>query len=91
MKSSVYLHPVLALAQAQPCPCVARSPVGVVDPATTNTVTGKRGLAYNDASMANFFYAKSPLPGWAYDWEWRDNGLSTDIEFVPMLPRGSCS
>lgn len=45
---------------------------------------GKRGLAYNNATWANYF-AGYPQITWAYNWGWPSNGLSAAIEFVPML------
>jgi len=52
---------------------------------------GKRGLAYNDASLANLFEGYSQVT-WGYNWGYPASGLSSSLEFVPMLwglPSGS--
>ncbi|KYK57632.1 hypothetical protein DCS_04644 [Drechmeria coniospora] len=45
----------------------------------------KRGLAYNDVSMANLLGASCPTCSWAYDWAASTTGLSSNLNYVPML------
>ncbi len=45
---------------------------------------GKRGLAYNDASLTKCFEGSSQVT-WAYNWGQYRDGLSGDFEFVPTL------
>ncbi|PHH65108.1 hypothetical protein CDD81_3239 [Ophiocordyceps australis] len=46
---------------------------------------GKRGLAYNDGSLANTFGSSCQQCGWAYNWASSPQGLDPKISFVPML------
>ena len=46
--------------------------------------TGKRGLAYNDASLANAF-AGTAASGWGYNWLSDASGLDSSIPYIPML------
>ena len=50
----------------------------------SSSPNGKRGLAYNDASLANSF-AGTAAAGWAYDWLSDGTGLDSSIPFIPML------
>ena len=84
MNLAIYLPLVWAIARAEPCPCPAQFQARV-EPANNLSLSGKRGLAYNDAALANYFHSKSPSANWAYNWGWEVNGLSQDIEYVPML------
>jgi outer membrane biosynthesis protein TonB len=45
----------------------------------------KRGLAYNDASMANIFDAACTACKWAWNWGSDPAGLSESINYVPTL------
>ncbi len=45
---------------------------------------GKRGLAYNDASLVNMF-SSAPAVGWSYNWIPQSGGLSSDIPYIPCL------
>ena len=50
----------------------------------SSSPNGKRGLAYNDVSLANVF-AGTAAAGWAYDWSSDGTGLDSSIPFIPML------
>lgn len=86
----VSVPPVLNPVQPDPTTSVESSP-----PAETSTsspppsggspVAGKRGLAYNDAAMANAFDAACSSCGWAYNWGSSRGDLSTSIDYVPTL------
>lgn len=45
---------------------------------------GKRGLAYNDASLTTCFSDATRVT-WAYNWASTSNGLSSSFKFIPML------
>lgn len=45
---------------------------------------GKRGLAYNDASLTQGF-ASSPEISWAYNWGSSTSGLANGLMFIPTL------
>lgn len=45
----------------------------------------KRGIAYNSADLVNALIKQGVSASWAYNWDSTDNGLSSSLEFVPML------
>lgn len=45
---------------------------------------GKRGLAYNDASLTGLFASSSKI-SWAYNWASSTSGLAGGIMFIPTL------
>jgi hypothetical protein len=45
-------------------------------------LSSKRGISYNDASMAKFFGSKIT---WAYNWGSSSDGLTTSLDYAPML------
>ncbi|KAL6863356.1 hypothetical protein ACO1O0_003606 [Amphichorda felina] len=45
----------------------------------------KRGLAYNDATLANIFGDGCEACSWGYNWGSSRNGLDDKYNFVPML------
>lgn len=55
-------------------------------PSSTGLGFAKRGIAYNDASMANAFKATCLTNcGWGYNWGSSPSGLDSNIPYVPML------
>lgn len=46
---------------------------------------GKRGVAYNDAKLANSLSDKCEKCGWAYNWGSSPQGLDSKVNFVPTL------
>ena len=50
-----------------------------------STINSKRGIAYNNASMADLFAASCISCGWAYNWASSRGDLSSGIEYIPML------
>jgi hypothetical protein len=53
-------------------------------PAVTAASTGKRGVAYNDASLTDLF--SSSKFSWAYNWGSTSGGpIASNLEYVPML------
>ncbi|PSS00564.1 hypothetical protein BD289DRAFT_360987, partial [Coniella lustricola] len=52
---------------------------------TTSSSANKRGAAYNDASLVSALTGTGSKISWAYNWGSASSGLSSDLEFVPML------
>ncbi|KAK6000811.1 hypothetical protein QM012_003536 [Aureobasidium pullulans] len=55
---------------------------------SASTGTGKRGLAYNSASLLTCF-ENNDLITWAYNWGSATTGLSSGFNYVPLLWGGS--
>ncbi|KAI7284688.1 glycoside hydrolase family 128 protein [Hortaea werneckii] len=51
---------------------------------SSGSFSGKRGLAYNDASLTSCFGGASKV-GWAYNWGSSSDGLDIDVSYVPLL------
>lgn len=71
---------------------MARSATTSSTLATTSSVknSGKRGLAYNDPSLTNYFSlaGQNSLVSWGYNWYFDEPNLSKlnpSIEFTPLL------
>jgi hypothetical protein len=47
--------------------------------------SGKRGIPYNDASLAKLFSNCSAQVTWGCNWGYPSNGLNSKLDFVPML------
>lgn len=47
--------------------------------------SGKRGIAYNDASLANIFGGQCESCCWGYNWASRRDDFSSKFDYVPML------
>ena len=45
----------------------------------------KRGIAYNDPILVDAVLSQGAVASWAYNWDSTDNGVSSLLEFVPML------
>jgi hypothetical protein len=58
------------------------TPVAVTPPATNGD---KRGLAYNNADLANSFTASGSKVSWAYNWGSSTPAIPSSFEYVPML------
>lgn len=55
------------------------------NPPTGSPVSSKRGLAFNDATLANAFNSACESCSWAYNWDSSRGDLGEGIDFVPML------
>lgn len=53
-------------------------------PTSSSTGTGKRGLAYNTASLMTCFEDSSHV-SWGYNWDSDSAGLSSSFNYVPLL------
>jgi len=51
---------------------------------SSSSWSGKRGLAYNDASLCDSFIGASDV-SWAYNWASSSSGLSSEINYIPLL------
>ena len=54
-------------------------------PSEGSLFSGKRGLAYNDGSLANLFGSSCKSCGWGYNWGSARQGLDDKYSYVPML------
>jgi hypothetical protein len=78
------LNPVPATSSSAPVTTSAPKP----PPSTGGGSVGfpsKRGMAYNDANLANVFDAACTSCSWAWNWGSDPSGLSDSINFVPTL------
>lgn len=48
-------------------------------------INSKRGIAYNDAALANTFSSSCTNCGWAYNWGSARGDLDSSIPFIPTL------
>ncbi|KAL3954578.1 hypothetical protein ACCO45_010141 [Purpureocillium lilacinum] len=48
-------------------------------------LSSKRGIAYNDAGMANIFGGECKTCSWAYNWGSNPGSLNKNINFIPTL------
>lgn len=65
-----------------PSTTTSAAPVATTAPATTSS--GKRGLAYNDATLLSAFTSASDVT-WAYNWGSTTPTIPTNFEYTPML------
>ena len=65
-------------------PSSSEAPAPSYSAPASGGATGKRGLAYNDASLANSL-AGGPAAGWAYNWLSDSSGLDSSVPYIPML------
>ncbi|KZZ98684.1 Glycoside hydrolase, superfamily [Moelleriella libera RCEF 2490] len=89
--------PNSAVPVSWPSPSPSPSPAGNTDKSGGNTgstgksgsspFSGKRGLAYNNAALANIVgdTCKKGACGWAYNWGQYPGSLDSKYSFVPML------
>lgn len=68
--------------QAAPAISTQAAASAIASTASTSSVGGKRGIAYNSPSLAKLFIGKSQ---WAYNWGSVNGGLASGVEFLPML------
>ncbi|PHH78064.1 hypothetical protein CDD80_7414 [Ophiocordyceps camponoti-rufipedis] len=62
------------------------SPSGPSHGSSGSPFSGKRGLAYNEAGLANKFNGQcNDCAPWAYNWGSSPQGLSPDTSYVPMM------
>ncbi|KAH9908091.1 glycosyl hydrolase catalytic core-domain-containing protein [Xylariomycetidae sp. FL2044] len=52
---------------------------------TTGTGSGKRGAAYNDATLVSALLGESKAISWAYNWGSDSGGLDAAVTYIPML------
>lgn len=56
----------------------------VATSAASSSSSGKRGVAYNDASLTDLFASSSEVT-WAYNWGSTTSAIASGLEYVPML------
>ncbi|KAI5210120.1 hypothetical protein E4T39_00442 [Aureobasidium subglaciale] len=96
--SSVYVAPVSSSSSSSSVVYVAPTSAVVISsssakasstsssaaPASSNTGNGKRGLAYNTASLLGCFENNDQVT-WGYNWDSDSAGLSSSFNYVPLL------
>ncbi|KAJ8605781.1 hypothetical protein MRB53_041338 [Persea americana] len=89
--SSIYVAPPTtsaAPATSEAAPASSSASSASSAPAASSSAassgSGKRGLAYNVASYTTDFIG-APQISWAYNWGSESQGLSSDIDYIPML------
>lgn len=60
------------------------APVATSSAASVSSSSGKRGVAYNDASLVSAFTGDSAVT-WAYNWGSSTSKIPSSIEYCPML------
>jgi hypothetical protein len=72
-----------AAAAAASTPASSSSGTGIGS--TTTDSSKKRGLAYNTASLTQYFAGGNSKVSWAYNWGQTSAGSVNGLEYVPML------
>lgn len=65
-------------------PSTTTSAAPVATTAASSSGSGKRGLAYNDASLLSSFTSASEVT-WAYNWGSTTSSIPSNFEYTPML------
>lgn len=50
-----------------------------------NVAFSKRGIAYNNPSLANVFSSHCPSCGWTYNWQSTSEGVDRRLQYFPLL------
>ncbi|KAJ6443777.1 glycoside hydrolase [Purpureocillium lavendulum] len=72
----------------QPSPVTSSAPAATPQPSGGkggSGISGKRGLAYNDATLANLFGGSCKSCSWGYNWGSNPAGLDKKLTYIPML------
>jgi hypothetical protein len=72
-------------AAPEPPKTSSASPPPSSPPTGGNPVSGKRGISYNSASLADTFSSACESCAWAYNWGSASDGLSADVAYIPTL------
>lgn len=81
--TSVYVAPTTSAAVAASTTPSSAAKVTTTT-ASSGSSAGKRGVAYNDASLTTPFVGSSQVT-WGYNWGQYSSGLSSSFNFVPLL------
>ncbi|KAL5325857.1 hypothetical protein ACEPPN_006991 [Leptodophora sp. 'Broadleaf-Isolate-01'] len=80
--TSIYVAPTTLESVVIPPTTSSVAPVATTAPSTSSS--GKRGLAYNDASLLSAFTSASDVT-WAYNWGSTTSSIPSNFEYTPML------
>ncbi|WPH00571.1 glycoside hydrolase family 128 protein, protein [Acrodontium crateriforme] len=80
--SSVYVAPTTSMSSVYATPTT--SSAAATSTSASSSGSGKRGLAYNDASLTECFESSNEI-SWAYNWASSSSGLSSKFKFIPTL------
>jgi len=70
---------------AIPIPTTSSSSAAPAPTVVAGSSGGKRGLAYNDASLVQEFISLGGQASWAYNWGSSGSGLPEGVTYYPML------
>lgn len=68
-----------------PSPAIVSEPAGRKGSHHSAQLSSKRGLAYNDAALANAFGDACVACSWGYNWGSARQGLKPGLRYIPML------
>ncbi|KAI9052712.1 hypothetical protein LZ554_002988 [Drepanopeziza brunnea f. sp. 'monogermtubi'] len=86
-----YLAPISTLVAAKPTTSASlAAPAASASSSSSSTSSGKRGLAYNDASLLPAF-AKNSMVSWSYNWGCSQYGGTVPAGIDPTPPKPSSS
>jgi hypothetical protein len=54
-------------------------------PPASGSVKSKRGMAFNDVALVNYFGSQCESCSWSYNWGSSASGVSDSFQYVPML------
>jgi hypothetical protein len=83
VSTSVYVAPSSSAA-ARSSSVQASSASSAIVPKSSSAGAGKRGLAYNTASLLTCFENNDQVT-WGYNWDSASGGLSNNFNYVPLL------
>jgi hypothetical protein len=75
----------ITLATVPSTPAAVLTTIATASASPTTDTFKKRGLAYNDAALTQFFIGSNSEVSWAYNWGQETSGLASGLEYVPML------
>ncbi|KAK3674483.1 hypothetical protein LTR78_005569 [Recurvomyces mirabilis] len=82
--TSVYVAPTTSSSSAWIAPSSASSSASAPSYSSAPSTGGKRGLAYNDVSLTSAFGGSAHV-GWGYNWGSSSGGLSSSLNYIPLL------
>jgi len=76
---------LITLATAPSTPAAVPTTIATILASPTTDAPKKRGLAYNNAALTQFFIGSNSKVSWAYNWGQDTSGLASGLEYVLML------
>ncbi|KAL1310895.1 hypothetical protein AAFC00_001125 [Neodothiora populina] len=82
--TSVYVAPTSSVAASSSVAVASSTTSSSTASQSASSSNGKRGCAYNDATLCAAFESSSQV-SWGYNWGQSSSGLSDSFNYVPML------